>query len=42
MNSRAHACPLIAQRFFLSRVYEQLHRFFTKTTGHSMFCAIIA
>jgi len=26
---------------YLSRVYQQLHHFFRKTTGPSMFCAII-
>ncbi len=34
--------PLIAQRFFLSRVYEPLHRSCGKTTGQPMSCASIA
>jgi len=33
---------LIAQRFFLRRVYEPLHRSCGKTTGLPMSCAIIA
>jgi len=33
---------LIVQGFFLSRVYESLHRSFEKTAGQSIFCAIIA